>query len=198
MKAHNSSQSQGFIYQGTRPRLVWAWPRTEQWSRTSSRLARGSPQAVSAPSAQPKASLAVQATLAKSPYQPTVLHAHLMLGSPDTLSWHARLSRQGQSDRNHFALSLTNLTGKQRRPPRSGCCANHPGENRQWSSSASDAIGSSASPDPRARPRPREESRPRPTLGLGPSLGLGGVAVSPDLRLGSTAPQGMHHYPTPS
>jgi hypothetical protein len=41
---------------------------------------------VSAPSAQPKASLVVQATLAKSPYQSTVLHAHLMLGSPDTLS----------------------------------------------------------------------------------------------------------------
>jgi hypothetical protein len=39
---------------------------------------------MSAPLAQPKASLVVQATLAKSPYQRTVLHGHLMLGSPDT------------------------------------------------------------------------------------------------------------------
>jgi hypothetical protein len=33
-----------------------------------------------------KGSLVVQATLAKSPDQPTEVHAHLMLGSPDTLS----------------------------------------------------------------------------------------------------------------
>jgi hypothetical protein len=39
-----------------------------------------------------------------------------------------RLSRQGQSDRSHFALSLTDLTGKQRRSPRSDCCASHPGK----------------------------------------------------------------------
>jgi hypothetical protein len=49
-----------------------------------------------------------------------------MRGSPDTLSRHARLSRQGRSDRSHFALSLTNLTGKQRHSPRSDCCASHP------------------------------------------------------------------------
>jgi hypothetical protein len=52
----------------------------------------------------------------------------------------------------------------------------------------------SASPDPRARPQPqpREESRPRPTLASG------GVSASPDLGLGPTTPQGVHHYPTPS
>jgi hypothetical protein len=52
----------------------------------------------------------------------------------------------------------------------------------------------SALPDPRARPQPRpqEESRPRPTSASR------GVSASPDLRLGLTAPQGIHHYPTPS
>jgi hypothetical protein len=48
----------------------------------------------------------------------------------------------------------------------------------------------SASPDPRAWPR--EESRPRPTL----ASALGEVSASPDLGLGPTAPQGIHHYPT--
>jgi hypothetical protein len=87
-----------------------------------------------------------------------------------------------------------------------------PGRNRQQPSSASGATGSSASPDLRPRPReeisaspdpraqpqprPREESRPHPTLGLGLSLGPGGAAASPDLGLRSTAPQGIHHYPT--
>jgi hypothetical protein len=54
----------------------------------------------------------------------------------------------------------------------------------------------SASPDPRAQPqpRPREESRPRLTL----ALASGGVSTSPNLGLGPTAPQGIHHCPTPS
>jgi methylthioribose-1-phosphate isomerase len=86
VKTDSSGQNQSFVYQETRSRLTRARPRAEQWSRTNSRLARGSSQAVSAPSGQPKASLVVQANLAKSPYQPTVLHARLMLGSPDTLS----------------------------------------------------------------------------------------------------------------
>jgi hypothetical protein len=53
----------------------------------------------------------------------------------------------------------------------------------------------SASPDPRAQPqhRPREESRPRPT----PASASGGVSASPDLGLGPTTSQGVHHYPTP-
>jgi hypothetical protein len=46
-----------------------------------------------------------------------------MQGSPDTLSYHAFLSRQGRSDRSHFAPLLTDLTGKQRRLPCSDCCA---------------------------------------------------------------------------
>jgi hypothetical protein len=54
----------------------------------------------------------------------------------------------------------------------------------------------SASPDPKARPRPRprEESCPHPT----PASASGGVFASPDLGLGPTTPQGVHHYPTPS
>jgi hypothetical protein len=46
-----------------------------------------------------------------------------MQGSPDTLSGRALLSRQGRSDRSHFAPPLTDLTGKQRRLPCSDCCA---------------------------------------------------------------------------
>jgi hypothetical protein len=87
---------------------------------------------------------------------------------------------------------LTDLTGKQRRSPRSGRCANNPGkaDNKSLSppSSASGTIGSSASPDP--GPRPQEESRPRPT----PASASGEVSASPDLGLGPTAPQRIHHY----
>jgi hypothetical protein len=98
-----------------------------------------------------------------------------MRGSPDTLSSHARLSRQGRSDRSHFAPLLTVLTGKQRYSPRSDYFANHQGKtdnskSRPPPSSASGATGSSASPDPRPRlqPRPRKkvsaspDPRPRP------------------------------------
>jgi hypothetical protein len=38
-----------------------------------------------------------------------------MQGSPDTLSLRAFSSRQGRSDRSHFAPPLTDLTGKLRR-----------------------------------------------------------------------------------
>jgi hypothetical protein len=127
-----------------------------------------------APSTRPKPSsgrLRCEATLAKSPHQPTVSQAHSMRGSPDTLSWHTCLSRQGRSDRSHFALPLTDLTGKQRRPPRSDCCATHQGE----------ADNSQVQPHAQqeAPPRPtldlglRRRSPPRPTPGLGLSLGLG-------------------------
>jgi hypothetical protein len=146
---------------------------------------------VGAPSARPKPSsgkLCRAATSAKSPYQPTVSHAHLMRGSLDTLSWHARLSRQGRSDRSYFAPLLIVLTGKQHYSPCFDYCANHQGKLTIVShdlprSSASCATGSSASPDPRPwphprprkkvsaspdhgprpQPRPREKSPPRPT-----------------------------------
>jgi hypothetical protein len=54
----------------------------------------------------------------------------------------------------------------------------------------------STSPDPRAQPqpRPRDKSRPHPT----PASASGGVSASPNLGLGPTTPQGVHHYPTPS
>jgi hypothetical protein len=51
-----------------------------------------------------------------------------MQRSPDTLSSRAFLSRQGRSDRSHFAPPLTDLTGKQRRLPCSDCCAIRQGE----------------------------------------------------------------------
>jgi hypothetical protein len=65
------------------------------------------------------------------------------------------LSRQGRSDRSHFALSLTDLTGKQRCSPRSDCSAPHQGgaDNSQ------------------VQPQAQQETPPRPTLGL--NLGLG-------------------------
>jgi hypothetical protein len=132
------------------------------------RLARGPPQAAGTPSARPKPSsgrLRREATLAKSSYQPTVSQTRSMRRPLDTLSWHARLSRQGRSDRSHFALSLTNLTGKQRRSPCSDCCATHWGKTD----------------NSRVQPRAQQEAPPRPTLGLGlgrrspprPTLGLG-------------------------
>jgi hypothetical protein len=102
-------------------------------------------------------------------------------------------SRQGRSDRSHFAPPLTDLTGKQRRLRCSDCCATHQGEADKQPSPASGAIGISASPDPRVRtqPRPRttvsasldpkaraqprlgRRSPPRPTPGLGLNLDLG-------------------------
>jgi hypothetical protein len=51
-----------------------------------------------------------------------------MQGSPDTLSCRALFSRQGRSDRSHFAPPLTDLTGKQRRLRCSDCCATRQGE----------------------------------------------------------------------
>jgi hypothetical protein len=51
-----------------------------------------------------------------------------MEGSSDTLSGRALLSRQGRSDRSHFAAPLTDLTGKQRRLPCFDYCATRQGE----------------------------------------------------------------------
>jgi hypothetical protein len=51
-----------------------------------------------------------------------------MQGLSDTLSCRALLSRQGRSDRSHFAAPLTDLTGKQCRVPCSDCCATRQGE----------------------------------------------------------------------
>jgi hypothetical protein len=79
------------------------------------------------------------------------------------------LSRQGRSDRSHFALSLTDLTGKQHRQPRSDCCATHQGK----------ADNSQAQPRAQQGAPPRStlglglKSPPRPTPGLGLNLGFG-------------------------
>jgi hypothetical protein len=75
------------------------------------------------------------------------------------------LSRQGRSDRSHFAFSLTDLTGKQRLSLRSDCCATHQGE----------------ADNSQVQPRAQQEAPPRSTLGLGlgrrslprPTPGLG-------------------------
>jgi hypothetical protein len=92
------------------------------------------------------------------------------------------LSQQGRSDSSHFALPLTDLTGKQRRSPRSDCCATRQGEadnsqvqpQAQQESPHRPTPGArpqprprrvvSASPDPRARPqlRPRKEDSASP------------------------------------
>jgi hypothetical protein len=55
-------------------------------------------------------------------------------------------------------------------------------------------VSASLDPSARPQPRPRAESCPRPT----PASASGGVSASPDLGLGPTTPQGVHHYPTPS
>jgi hypothetical protein len=135
------------------------------------------------------------------------------------IAWHACLSRQGRSDRSHFAPLLTVLTGKQHCSHRSDYCANHQGEtsnSQSWPlpSSASGATGSSAPPDlrprpqprprekvsasldprPRPQPRPREESQPREAS----ASASGEVSASLDLGLGPTMLQGIHHYPTPN
>jgi hypothetical protein len=67
------------------------------------------------------------------------------------------LSRQGRSDRSHFALSLTDLTGKQHRSPRSDYCATRQGK----------------ADNSQVQPRAQQEAPPRPTLGLDLNLGLG-------------------------
>jgi hypothetical protein len=82
-------QAKALYTQGTRSRLARAKPRAGTVIQANSRLARGPPQATSAPSTRPKPSLGrlrCEATLAKSPHQPTASQAHSMRGSPDTLS----------------------------------------------------------------------------------------------------------------
>jgi hypothetical protein len=103
------------------------------------------------------------------------------------------LSRQGRSDRSHFApLLLTVLTGKQRRSLHSGNCASHQGKTnnsrglprvRPWAQQGAPprptpSLGHSLGLGRRTSPRPTstsasEESSPCPTPGLGLSLGLG-------------------------
>jgi hypothetical protein len=51
-----------------------------------------------------------------------------MQGLPDILSCRALFSRQGRSDRSHFAAPLTDLTGIQRCLPYSDCRATRQSE----------------------------------------------------------------------
>jgi hypothetical protein len=108
------------------------------------------------------------------------------------------LSRQGRSDRSHFAPLLTVLTGGQHCSPRS----DYVPTTRARLATVSRGL-------PRVQPRAQQGALPRPTLGLGlgrslprPTLGLdlslslrrrspprptsasasGGVTASPDLR----------------
>jgi hypothetical protein len=64
-----------------KPSLGQGQPTTEDL-----RLARGPPPAADTPLARPRPSLRQEATLAKSPRQPTVSQEHLMQRWPDTLS----------------------------------------------------------------------------------------------------------------
>jgi hypothetical protein len=108
------------------------------------------------------------------------------------------LSRQGRSDHSHFALPLTDLTGKQRRSPRSYCCATRQGEADN--SQVQPQAQQEAPPRPTLGLNLRRRSLPRPTPGLGLNLGLRrwspprptlgsaststsrGIVSSPDLR----------------
>jgi hypothetical protein len=93
------------------------------------------------------------------------------------------LSRQGQSDRSHFALPLTNLTGKQRRSPRSDCCATRQSEAGNI----------------QVQPQAQQEALPRPTLGLDLNLGLGRRTLPrPTPRLGLRLGLGGWSPPRPT
>jgi hypothetical protein len=132
-----------------------------------------------------------------------------MRGSPDTLSRHPRLSRQGRSDRSHFALPLIDLIGKQRRSPRSDCCASHPGkaDNSKFSLGRDRKLRlaqpwASASGGGLRLARPQDSasasasggitSSPDPGLGLKRSLRLARPWARTDRATGDT------NYPTPS
>jgi hypothetical protein len=160
--------------QGTRSRPARAQPRAGTVVPDEFSPRRGPLQATDAPSTRPNPSsgrLSCEATLAKSPHQPTVSQAHSMRGSPDVLSSHTCLSRQGRSDRSHFALPLTDMTGKQRRLPRSDCCATRQSEARN--SQVQPQAQQEAPPHPTLGLGLGRRSPPHPTPGLGLTLGLG-------------------------
>jgi hypothetical protein len=92
------------------------------------------------------------------------------------------LSRQGRSDRSHFALPLTDLIGKQRRLPPSDCCATRQGEADN--SQVQPQVQQEAPPRPTLGLGLERWSLPCPTPGLGLNLDLGGIASSPDPDLG--------------
>jgi hypothetical protein len=93
------------------------------------------------------------------------------------------LNRQGRSDRSHFALSLTDLTGKQRRSPLSDYCATRQGE----------------ADNSQVQPQAQQESPPRPTPGLGLNFGLGRrTPPRPTLGLGLNFGLGRWSPPRPT
>jgi hypothetical protein len=73
LKGHNLASPEPSLGQG-------------QPTPEDSRLARGPPQATDTPSARPRPSLRQEATLARSPHQPTVSQKNLVQGRPDSLS----------------------------------------------------------------------------------------------------------------
>jgi hypothetical protein len=92
--------------------------------------------------------------------------------------WHLILTHAPQSTRPQWPQSLRRSTDWPDRKTAPSALlrllCHSPEWGRQQLSPTSGAIGSSASPDPRARSpsRPRRRSPPRPTLGLGLSLDL--------------------------
>jgi hypothetical protein len=101
----------------SRPRRIHASPEGLLKQRAYPRLARG----------PARAGFAVKQPwpdrLANRPYRRSIQCKDRLTPYPD-----AFLSRQGRSDRSHFAPPLTDLTGKQRRLPCSDCCATRQGE----------------------------------------------------------------------
>jgi hypothetical protein len=96
------------------------------------------------------------------------------------------LSRRSRSDRSHFVAPLTDLTGKQRRLPRSDYCATRQSEadNSQvqprapWEApprptQGSDSASTSEDGLRLARPRARTQPQPRKTDSASPDPGLG-------------------------
>jgi hypothetical protein len=112
-------------------------------------------------------------TLAKSPYQPTVSHAHLMRGSPDTLpDTRASVGKVEVTAVTSPPL-LTDLTGKQRCSPRSGYRANHQDKTKSRSPTSLASGATGTPPRPTSGLGLGRRSPPRPTPGLGLSLDLG-------------------------
>jgi hypothetical protein len=132
---------------------------------------------VGAPSARPRPSsgrLRREATLAKSPHQPTVSQAHY----PDTRASVGKVEVTAVTS----PFSLTDLTGKQRRSPRSDCCASHPGK----ADSSKFSLGRNrklrlARPQASASGGGLRLARPQDSASASAS---GGIAPSPDPGLG--------------
>jgi hypothetical protein len=91
-------------------------------------------------------------------------------------------------------FSLTDLTGKQRRSPRSDCCASHPGK----ADSSKFSLGRNRKLRlARPRPRPQEKSPPRPTLGSDRPRHRGYIIILPLASSGYEGTRPASHLARP-